>query len=146
MVLYPKGKHVSIFFPVLFMLGTALESKQVLCVFFMLVNKNQCFTEKTQTRASSYNMLVIFMQKIQPQALRGPCLYMQIQWLRFWSCQMRYWQSSTKISVGLGWFEAFQDQKKRKENSFSSLHVYLAIGLTVVLAKNTSDNLRKNRL
>lgn len=49
--LYPNEKHMSTFFPVLFMLRTALESNQGLCVLSCWCIKNQCLTEETQSGA-----------------------------------------------------------------------------------------------
>lgn len=124
MVLYPNWKHTSIFFSLFLMLRAALESKQVLYGVLCWWTK-KCFTEKTQTRALILSDAARHEGQIQPQALRGLCLYVQLQWLRFGSCRTSYWQSSSKIPVGLGWSEALQDRKGKITHFRSSMPNWL---------------------
>lgn len=84
----------------------------------MLVHKNQCLTEETQSRAFS-DVLVVFTQQSHPRALG---LWKLLQRSRSSSCRMSSWHHSTKYPLAWGDLKLPRTKRKGKNKMFSSKH------------------------
>lgn len=103
--LYPNGKHMSIFFPLLFM------KEQ-----YWYLNKS-CVFKETQSRAFSVTYWSSSPSKpsLGPKGtwVMGPAPKVEVFIL-----QDELLTEFHQISIGLGWSEAVEDQEKRKKLLF----------------------------